>query len=176
MSLFVRITTQNLLAHLTDILNIERVSFPSPWGREAFEHEVRNPMSRFWGILSDNGLVAYICFWVAAGEIHLMNIAVHPEMRKRGLGQALMDKLVQIGAEEGVRKIWLEVRPSNETARTLYSGMGFTEVGRRRRYYTDTGEDAIVMALTLSPSGAVTGKTGLGRGSREAPELSLGRL
>jgi [ribosomal protein S18]-alanine N-acetyltransferase len=164
MSHFVRITTQNLLAHLADILDIERVSFPSPWGRESFEHEVRNPLSRFWGILSDNGLVAYICFWVAAGEIHLMNIAVHPEMRKRGSGRALMDKLVQTGVEEGVRKIWLEVRPSNEAARTLYSRTGFTEVGWRRRYYADTGEDAIVMSLTLSPSEVVADKARLGRG------------
>jgi ribosomal-protein-alanine N-acetyltransferase len=175
MSPFVRITTQNLLTHLTDILNIEGVSFPSPWGRESFEHEVRNPLSRFWGILSDHGLIAYICFWVAAGEIHLMNIAVHPEMRKRGLGRLLMDKLVQTGVGEGVRKMWLEVRPSNEAARALYSGIGFIEVGRRRRYYTDTGEDAIVMARTLSPSEVAADKAGLGQGSREAPEPSSGR-
>ncbi len=172
MSPFVRITTQNLLAHLTDILDIERVSFPSPWGRESFEHEVRNPLSRFWGILSENGLVAYICFWVAAGEIHLMNIAVHPAMRKRGLGRALMDKLVQAGAEEGVRKVWLEVRLSNEAARTLYSRMGFSEVGRRWRYYTDTGEDAVIMALTLSASAVVAGEARPGSGSMEAPEPS----
>jgi ribosomal-protein-alanine N-acetyltransferase len=158
MSSYVRITTQNLLAHLTDILNIERISFPSPWGRESFEHEVRNPLSQFWGILSDSRLAAYICFWVTAGEIHLMNIAVHPEMRKRGLGRHLMDKLVQTGVEEGVRKIWLEVRPSNEAARALYLGMGFIEVGWRRRYYTDTGEDAIVMTLTFGPSEAVAGE------------------
>jgi len=152
MSRFARITTQNLLVYLADILKIERVSFPSPWGREAFEHEMRNPLSRFWGILSDEGLVAYICFWVAAGEIHLMNIAVDPKMRKRGLGRHLMDKLFETGADEGVHKIWLEVRPSNEAARALYSKMGFTEVGRRQRYYTDTGEDAIVMAFNLEPS------------------------
>jgi ribosomal-protein-alanine N-acetyltransferase len=175
MSPFVRITTQNLLAHLTDILNIERVSFPSPWGRESFEHEVRNPLSRFWGILSDNGLVAYICFWVAAGEIHLMNIAVHPEMRKRGLGRLLMDKLVQTGVEEDARKIWLEVRPSNEAAKALYLRMGFTEVGRRRRYYTDTGEDAVVMALNLSPSVVIAEKAELGHGSREALGPRSGR-
>jgi ribosomal-protein-alanine N-acetyltransferase len=175
MSRFTRITTQNLLAHLADILNIERVSFPSPWGRESFEHEMRNPVSRFWGILSDNGLVAYICFWVAAGEIHLMNIAVHPEMRKRGLGRALMEKLIQTGFEEGVRKIWLEVRPSNEAARRLYSGMGFTEVGQRRRYYTDTGEDAIVMALVLGPLEVVTGGVRMGGGSRDGPKPSSGR-
>jgi ribosomal-protein-alanine N-acetyltransferase len=172
MSAFIRITTQNLLSHLPDILNIERVSFPSPWGRESFEHEVKNPLSRFWGILSDNGLVAYICFWVAGGEIHLMNIAVHPGMRKRGLGQLLMDKLFQTGVDEGVQKIWLEVRPSNEDARTLYTGMGFTEVGRRRRYYTDTGEDAIVMALTVRSPKVVSGKANWGQGSREAPEPS----
>ena len=152
MSRFVRITAQNLLAYLADILKIERVSFPSPWGREVFEHEMRNPLSRFWGILSDEGLVAYICFWVAAGEIHLMNIAVDPKMRKKGLGRHLMDKLFETGADEDVHKIWLEVRPSNEAARALYSKMGFTEVGRRQRYYTDTGEDAIVMAFNLEPS------------------------
>jgi ribosomal-protein-alanine N-acetyltransferase len=158
MSPLVRITTQNLVAHLTAILGIEQVSFPSPWGRESFEHEVRNPLSRFWGLLSDNGLIGYICFWVAAGEIHLMNIAVHPQMRHMGLGRLLMEKLIRTGAEEDVRKIWLEVRPSNVAARALYSGMGFTEVGRRRRYYTDTGEDAIVMTLKLGPSEVVAGR------------------
>ncbi len=175
MSALVRITAQNLFTHLTDILNIERASFPSPWGRESFEHEVRNPISRFWGIFSGTILVAYICFWVAAGEIHLMNIAVHPEMRKGGLGRLLMEKLIQAGAEEDVRKIWLEVRPSNHAARALYSGMGFTEVGLRRRYYADTGEDAIVMALTLKPSEVVTGKTHLERDSKEASEPCPGR-
>jgi ribosomal-protein-alanine N-acetyltransferase len=163
MSSFVRITTQNLLAHLTDILKIEQVSFPSPWGGESFGHEVRNPLSRFWGILSDNRLVAYICFWVAAGEIHVMNIAVHPEMRKKGLGRLLMEKLIQSGVEEGVHKVWLEVRPSNVAARGLYSGMGFMEVGRRRRYYTDTGEDAIVMTLALAPSKVVAGEAQAGQ-------------
>lgn len=158
MSALLRITAQNLPSYLTDILNIERSSFPSPWGGEAFAQEVQNPVSRFWGILCDSGLAAYVCFWVAAGEIHLMNIAVHPGMRNRGLGRALMEKVVQTGAEEGVEKIWLEVRPSNRAARALYSGMGFTEVGRRHRYYTDTGEDAIVMALALSPSETAAGK------------------
>jgi ribosomal-protein-alanine N-acetyltransferase len=164
MSPFVRITAQNLFTHLTDILNIERASFLSPWGRESFEHEVRNPLSRFWGILSDDVLVAYICFWVAAGEIHLMNIAVHPETRKRGLGRLLMEKLIQTGAEENVQKVWLEVRPSNKAARALYSGMGFIEAGLRQRYYTDTGEDAIVMTLTLRHSEDVSAK---GQGRRE---------
>jgi ribosomal-protein-alanine N-acetyltransferase len=158
MSSFVRITTQNLLTHLIDILRIEQVSFPSPWAGESFEHEVRNPLSRFWGILSDDRLMAYICFWVAAGEIHLMNIAVHPKMRKKGLGRLLMEKMIQSGGEEDVRKIWLEVRPSNVAARALYSGIGFVEVGRRRRYYTDTGEDAIVMTLALARPGAVAGE------------------
>jgi ribosomal-protein-alanine N-acetyltransferase len=158
MNRFVRITTQNLLTYLADILSIERVSFPSPWGREAFEHEMKNPLSRFWGILTNGGLVAYICFWVAANEIHLMNVAVDPEMRQRGLGRRLMEKLFQSGVEEGVQKIWLEVRPSNEAARVLYSGMGFIEVGRRRGYYTDTGEDAIIMAFTLRPSEIVPGR------------------
>lgn len=175
MSPFVRITAQNLFTHLTDILNIERASFPSPWERESFEHEVRNPLSGSRGILSDDVLVAYICFWVAAGEIHLMNIAVHPETRKRGLGRLLIEKLIQNGAEERVQKIWLEVRPSNKAARALYSGMGFTEVGLRRRYYTDTGEDAIIMTLTLNPLEAVAGKTHLRSRSREATEPSPGR-
>lgn len=130
-----------------DIMDIERASFPSPWSEAAFREEAKNPLSTFWGLELDRALGGYICFWTVSGEIHLMNIAVHPAKRRKGLGYRLMQGMIDSGAQQGVQVIWLEVRPSNGIAARLYSNMGFREVARRRRYYVDTNEDAIIMAL-----------------------------
>lgn len=80
-----------------------------------------------------------------------MNIVVAPEMRGRGIGRFLLKKMIEEGISSGSGSVWLEVRPSNLAARKLYGRMGFREVARRRRYYRDTSEDALVMALELSP-------------------------
>lgn len=145
------VTSENFSHSQGPILEIEKGSFSSPWSLTAFEKEISNPVSQLWVVERDERLVGYICFWLFAGEIHLMNIAVHPSQRGRGFGRLLLVEMIRTGLSRGVDTIWLEVRPSNFVARVLYQKLGFKEIARRRRYYTDTNEDAIVMALSTAP-------------------------
>ncbi|HEJ82941.1 MAG TPA: ribosomal-protein-alanine N-acetyltransferase, partial [Desulfobacteraceae bacterium] len=103
----------------------------------------------FWVLTSNDALAGYICFWIFAGEVHLLNIAVHKACRQKGVGWRLLSKMFEVGISEGAETAWLEVRPSNLAAKSLYAKAGFLEVGRRLRYYTDTAEDAILMSRAL---------------------------
>jgi ribosomal-protein-alanine N-acetyltransferase len=145
-----RITQENIHSHLKAILEIEHASFISPWSANSFVQEVRNTVSHLWAAADEKGkLEGYICFWLFDREIQLINIAVHPEKRKRGIGGHLLREMIRIGILKGMEKVWLEVRTSNPGARSLYEKLGFVAVGRRPRYYRDTHEDAIVMSLNL---------------------------
>jgi ribosomal-protein-alanine N-acetyltransferase len=143
------ITGNNYLVYLESILQIENLSFLSPWSPQAFQGEIKNPFSRLWALMVDDVLTGYICFWVFDREIQLVNIAVHPLRRGKGLGCLLLTKMIEKGISGGKESIWLEVRPSNLAARRLYHKLGFEAVDRRPRYYSDTNEDAIVMMLAL---------------------------
>ena len=143
------ITSRNFHRFCDRILEIERASFPSPWSLRSFESEVHNPVSHLWGLVDDGRCVGYICFWMYSGEIHLLNIAVEPSMRGRGLGSDLLYSMIRVGISKRIHTMWLEVRPSNLHALRVYGKAGFVEVARRERYYGDTGEDAIVMAIGL---------------------------
>jgi ribosomal-protein-alanine N-acetyltransferase len=147
------ITNENFHRYQADILETERDSFPSPWSSHAFRQEINRAVSHLWALISDDALAGYICFWMVSGEIHLMNLAVHPLRREKGLGFYLLTQMIETGKSHGVESIWLEVRPSNRIARLLYEKAGFREIGRRPRYYTDTNEDAIVMSLPLCKEG-----------------------
>jgi ribosomal-protein-alanine N-acetyltransferase len=144
-----RIAPENVELHLERIYEIETLSFPAPWSINAFRQEVKNPVSHLLGLLVSGTLEGYVCFWLFEGEIQLVNIAVHPKARGRGLGNYLLTKMLEFAASRSIQAIWLEVRLSNRTARRLYEKFGFVEVGRRRKYYTDNNEDAVVMSLNL---------------------------
>jgi ribosomal-protein-alanine N-acetyltransferase len=148
------ITEENFEHFQSPILEIEKSSFPSPWGLNAFAEEINRPISHFWALLVGEALEGYICFWTFSGEAHLMKIAVHPEVRGKGFGRYLLSKMIELGRSMAVQTVWLEVRPSNAVARGLYTKMGFRETGRRPRYYRDTNEEAIVMCLPLLDSQA----------------------
>ena len=145
----VDIDSENIYRFQRDILEIEKSSFSSPWSANAFGEEISRPVSRLWAVMTDGSFSGYICFWILAGEIHLMNIAIHPDKRGKGLGRYLLAKMIETGESQGIETAWLEVRPSNPIAKILYEKVGFKETGRRPRYYPDTGEDAIVMTLSL---------------------------
>ena len=144
---------------LEEVLAIERASFTMPWSRGAFLYEMeQNQVARCFVIREAARLVGYICYWEVADELHITNIAVRPDARRRGLGRTLLARTIEDARDRALRLVVLEVRPSNTEARALYESFGFRVVGRRRGYYYDTGEDALVMEATL------------GRGdSREAP-------
>jgi ribosomal-protein-alanine N-acetyltransferase len=136
---------------LEDVLAIERVSFSMPWSRGAFLYEMeQNRVARCWVTREGARLVGYLCLWEVADELHITNIAVHPATRRRGIGRALLRTVLDEARGRGPRLVVLEVRPSNHGARTLYESFGFRVVGRRRGYYYDTGEDALVMEAGLA--------------------------
>lgn len=139
---------------LDEVLAIERVSFPSPWSRGAFLYELeQNPMARCWvarGSEPAPSVLGYLCLWEIPPEIHITNVAVHPEWRRRGIGRALLGAILDDARRRLLTVALLEVRPTNAGARQLYEALGFHVVGRRRGYYFDTGEDALLMKADLT--------------------------
>ena len=141
------------LSDLPEVVEIEALSFPTPWSLSSFRYElVENPYAGLYGARCANGpLVAFACVWVIDQELKINNLAVHPRWRGRGIGGRLLEALLEIGARQGCLEATLEVRPSNGPALSMYSRAGFQVVGRRRGYYSDTHEDALVMSCPLVP-------------------------
>ncbi len=146
----VRITPANAGDLLARILEIESLAFPTPWSALAFCEELRNPASKIWGYAEKGCLWGYICCTLAGRGVRIQNLAVHPQRRRRGMGRRLLEQALRDGWAGGLNGAWLEVRTSNRAAQRLYCKLGFREVGRRPRYYRDTGEDAILMRLAIS--------------------------
>jgi [ribosomal protein S18]-alanine N-acetyltransferase len=138
---------------LDEVVTIERASFGMPWSRGAFLYEIeQNRVARCWVLRHDERIVAYLCLWEIGDELHVTNIAVHPGSRRQGLARRLLGAILDDGRARGLRAVTLEVRPTNDEARTLYESFGFRVVGRRRGYYYDTGEDALIMESDLHGS------------------------
>jgi ribosomal-protein-alanine N-acetyltransferase len=142
--------------HLDEVLAIERASFTMPWSRGAFLYEMQqNRVARCWVMREGDTVVGYVCLWEIADEVHITNIAVRPSCRRQGIGRMLLQVVLDEARRQKLRVVVLEVRPSNHEARMLYESFGFRVVGRRRGYYYDTGEDALVMETSLGTSGPV---------------------
>lgn len=138
---------------LDEILEIERASFPTPWTPGLFHGEKGNPISRMLvariGQERGNRVAGYIVYWRVADEIHLHNIAVRRELRRRGIASRLLSRAIRESRPGGARLITLEVRQSNRPAKGLYEKLGLSVTGVRRAYYDDTGEDALIMSADL---------------------------
>jgi ribosomal-protein-alanine N-acetyltransferase len=143
---------------LDEVLAIERVSFSMPWSRGAFLYEIQqNRVARCRVIREGGSIVGYLCVWEIADEIHVTNVAVHPTRRRQGIARALLGGLLAEAQARDMRLIVLEVRPSNREAIALYESFGFRVTARRRGYYYDTGEDALVMEARLPVDSSVGG-------------------
>lgn len=137
---------------LPEVLAIERVSFPNPWHESTFRGEIQNKSISFPLVMvhePDDQVVGYIIFWKIGEEVQVNNIAIHPDFRRRGLGEFLLRKVISWVKKEGAQFITLEVRPSNFAAQALYRKLGFKTIGLRRFYYSNPVEDALVMILDL---------------------------
>lgn len=147
------------LSDVKDVMRIESESFPSSWSAAGYEHELTTNAVAHYVVLEvqetrdRRTLIGYTGHWLVAGEAHVSTIAVAPRWRGRGLGALLLTWIVEHALEHDASVIRLEVRESNETAQSLYQSYGFEAVGRRRRYYRDTGEDAVLMDLDLVREG-----------------------
>lgn len=153
------------LDDIDQVMEIERVSFSAPWSARAYRFELtenensvmlvvrqapaggglrrwlarHNPVGR-------QPVLGYAGMWLLVDDGHVATIAVHPNWRRRGLGEMLLLSLIERGRERGARQATLEVRVSNLGAQELYRQVGFEPVSRRRRYYADNNEDAYIMA------------------------------
>jgi ribosomal-protein-alanine N-acetyltransferase len=132
------------------ILRLEYLSFPTPWTEWMFASQLKLADISVNIVLADEeGIAGYAIAWIAYDEIHLLSIAVTPEKRRRGYGRALLEEVVARGRARGGSRVILEVREKNSPARGFYKAMKFSDLGKRRGYYIDTGEDAYVMELVL---------------------------
>lgn len=128
------------------VLEIEHRSFPTPWPRDAYVHELENNRTAVYMVARrEEIVVGYAGMWVVLDEAHITTIAVDPPQRGQGIGEGLLIAMIEQAGERGARWMQLEVRRSNAVAQALYRKYGFRDVGVRRNYYSDNGEDAIVM-------------------------------
>jgi ribosomal-protein-alanine N-acetyltransferase len=143
------------LGHLEErdidqVIAIERVSFRNPWRAEHFRHEIHeNPRAVNRVVRRGSEVLAYSCVWQIHDELKINNIAVRVEQRGCGLGRWLLRRILADARRGGCVVALLEVRASNQEALGLYRAHGFVEVGRRKGYYQQEGEDAILMELSL---------------------------
>ncbi len=131
---------------IDQVCEIENLSFTTPWSRESFESELsKNNLARYIVAKVDGRVAAYGGMWVVLDEGHITNIAVHPDYRGRKIGEKLVEALLMEAKDNNAGSITLEVRVSNDAARNLYKKLGFEDSGIRKGYYSDTGEDAVIM-------------------------------
>lgn len=152
------------LADVNTIGQLEQICFPAPWSAATYRRELQhNRYSSYWVIRPDNGdalavlppILAYGGYWLMANEAHIATIATHPQWRRRKLGEWLLLGMIAQARPSGAYAATLEVRLSNLAAQALYDKLGFVEVGVRKRYYRDNGEDARLMTLFNLHDGAV---------------------
>jgi len=138
---------------IASILVVERLCFSQPWSAESFDRELTLPFSRI--ILAEHPqaeaarLAGFLCRWLVADECHILNVAVHPQYRRVGVGLRLMRTAIDEAITQKLAAITLEVRRSNLAARALYRKLEFEERRVRRNYY-GAGEDAILMERSLA--------------------------
>jgi ribosomal-protein-alanine N-acetyltransferase len=130
---------------LGPIERIERRSYPTPWSRSMFASEIAKPSSICLGAFENGDLLGYLIISRYVDAWHVMNIAVDPDHRGRGVARTLFDRLFELTAGDEARGYTLEVRVSNQEAIRLYDRLGFRSKGVRRGYYTDNREDALIM-------------------------------
>lgn len=132
---------------LDEVLAIESASFSNPWTREMFLRDLANAGVSYGYVLRgpDGRAAAFCTVWIVVDEVHINNLAVDPAWRGGGLGQALLEFVLQLWSDLGAERATLEVRRSNAAAINLYTKLGFTVAGVRSNYYTDPVEDALIL-------------------------------
>lgn len=134
---------------LDEILHIEGDAFSTPWSAALFREELNNPISRILVMKTPyqgrEMIAGYAVYWLVADELHLQKIAVRRDMRKRGVASSILQEALASSSSQNILKATLEVRASNLPALHLYRKFHFSVMGKRRRYYDDTGEDALIL-------------------------------
>ena len=135
--------------HLDEILAIEKKSYSTPWSAVSFKNEIYNPYSIALVAMLGGIVAGYVIGSYRFNEGHVLNLTVHPQHTRKKIGTHLMELILEALRQKGCSVAYLEVRASNAAARHLYEKLGFRETGRRKFYYTEPFEDAILMSLEL---------------------------
>jgi len=137
---------------LPSVMEIEHLSFPHPWRLSTFIGEIGNyPISNPFVIIHspNERLMGYIILWFIQEEVQISNFALHPDFRRKGVGEAVLRDILDKITKEGAANIFLEVRPSNRVACSLYEKLGFQTLGMKKNYYQSPVEDALIMGKKL---------------------------
>ena len=135
--------------HVAQIAELEKICFSDPWSENSIAYELTSRLS-FWLVAVEDGkVVGYIGSQSVLGEADMMNVAVHPQHRRRGIAEALVNALSQNLKQRDNVCLTLEVRASNDPAIALYEKLGFTQVGLRKNYYRNPKEDALILRKSL---------------------------
>ena len=137
--------TNMTAAHVSSVAELEKVCFSAPWSENSVASELNNPLALWLVAVENDRLAGYIGSQSVMGESDMMNVAVAPEHRRRGVGEALVSALAEVLKEQGNESLALEVRASNMPAIALYEKLGFAQVGRRPNYYRNPKEDALIL-------------------------------
>jgi ribosomal-protein-alanine N-acetyltransferase len=131
---------------LDEVIVIEQAIFSSPWTKEMFYSEFfDNPLSFSFVARFGDRVIGYLFYWEVSGEFHLMDIGVDHAWQRKGIGERLIKKVIQMGFDKGIGKVILEVRSSNHSALLLYQKLHFYQIGIRKHYYHSPQEDAVVL-------------------------------
>ena len=141
--------------HLNALAALERTCFSRPWSREALAEELENPAACFLVAAEGGRVLGYGGMHCAAGECYVDNIAVDPACRRQGVGTVLVTALLEAAKARGGEFLSLEVRPSNRGAVALYTSLGFATLGRRKNFYTQPVEDALILTRRLGEEEAL---------------------
>ena len=134
---------------LAEVVEIERTSCTLPWSESLFFNEIQNPRSMPRVARKEGRVAGYLCASQILDEGHILNLAVHPELRRTGIASALITDMIDRLRNEGCRFIFLEVRDSNREAKEIYEQFNFKVIGIRKNYYVSPVEDAVVMVLRM---------------------------
>jgi ribosomal-protein-alanine N-acetyltransferase len=138
------------LRDLDQVTELEKEIFPTPWSKESFRWEVEeNRYSYPFVLVKNNQVIGFIIVWQMVNELHIANIAIDPQYRRRGMASHMLETLFFWAIGNGVREAHLEVRSSNRSAIDLYKKFNFFEVGVRKNYYQAENEDALLMSCIL---------------------------
>lgn len=131
--------------HVAQIAELEQLCFTDPWSERSISAELESKLSLWLVALEGDRVVGYVGSQTVLGWTDMMNLAVHPDFRRRGIGEGLVAALEEELKKQGSQQLTLEVRASNESAKALYSKLGFREVGLRKNYYHKPREDALIL-------------------------------
>ena len=139
------ILTEMKMEHVAQVAALEKICFSDPWSQRSVASELDNKLAYWLVALEGDTVAGYIGSQTVMEETDMMNVAVHPDYRRKGIAEAMVDGLVEALKERGSHCLTLEVRASNAPAKNLYEKLGFSQIGRRPNYYRNPREDALIL-------------------------------